>query len=106
MKILFDHGTPAPLRHAFDVRTWSLPPTRWGWTKLDNGALLNAAETEFDVLITTDQNLQYQQNLPQRTLAILVLSTTSWPRIQSQAAIVAAAVDRLRPGDFVELTID
>ena len=77
-----------------------------GWTKLDNGALLNAAEAEFDVLITTDQNLQYQQNLPRRTLAILVLSTTSWPRIQAQAAIVAAAVGRLRPGEFIELTID
>jgi hypothetical protein len=77
-----------------------------GWTKLDNGALLNAAESAFDVVITTDQNLQYQQNLPRRTLAILVLSTTSWPRIQAQAGIVAAAVGRLRPGDFIELTID
>jgi hypothetical protein len=44
-----------------------------GWTELDNGSLLTAAESGFDALITTDQNLRYQQNLSRRTLAILVL---------------------------------
>jgi hypothetical protein len=104
MRILFDHGTPAPLRHALAAHA-VVTAYEMGWTNLDNGALLSAAEAEFDVLITTDQNLQYQQNLPRRTLAILVLSTTSWPRIQLQVTMVAAAVDRLRPGDFIELTI-
>ncbi len=48
-----------------------------GWAELDNGALLKAAETDFDLLVTTDQNLHYQQNLDGRRIAILVLPTTS-----------------------------
>jgi len=74
-----------------------------GWTELDNGALLSAAEAEFDALITTDQNLRYQQDLSGRRLSILVLPTTSWPRIQAHVEQVAAAVNALRPGDVVEL---
>ncbi len=73
------------------------------WTGLDNGALLAAAEAQFDALITTDRNLRYQQNLTGRRLAILVLPTTSWPKIRDHAAQVAAAVDALRAGDVVEL---
>ena len=74
-----------------------------GWDDLDNGALLKAAETRFDALITTDRNLRYQQNLTGLRLAILVLPTTSWPKIQVHEERVSAAVDALRPGDFVEL---
>ena len=76
-----------------------------GWTELDNGALLRAAEMEFDALVTTDKNLRYQQNLTGRRLAILVLPTTSWPKIQAHEAQVADAVNALRPGDFAELTL-
>jgi hypothetical protein len=103
MKILFDQGTPVPLRRELsghDVVT----ANEQGWSILSNGDLLQAAETAFDALITTDQNLQYQQNLTGRRLAILVLPTTSWPRIQRHAALVVAAVNSLRPGDFRELT--
>jgi len=74
-----------------------------GWTALDNGMLLARAEAQFQALITTDQNLRYQQNLTGRRLAILVLPTTSWPTIQTHAAKVAVAVNALRPGGFVEL---
>lgn len=73
------------------------------WTELDNGALLRAAEAHFDALITTDQNLRYQQNLSGRRLAILVLPTTSWPKIRAHQAQVIAAVNALRAGDVVEL---
>jgi hypothetical protein len=66
--------------------------------------LLARAESEFEVLITTDRNLRYQQNLAGRRLAILVLPTTSWPTIQVRAGQVLAAVNALRPGDYVELT--
>jgi hypothetical protein len=72
-----------------------------GWTELDNGALLKAAEVEFDAYITTDQNLRYQQNLSEYRLAILVLPTTSWPKIRAQ---ILTAVNALRPGDVVQLT--
>jgi hypothetical protein len=56
------------------------------WADLDNGHLLAAAEAEFDALITTDQNLRYQQNLAGRRLAILVLPTTSWPTTSLSAS--------------------
>jgi hypothetical protein len=75
-----------------------------GWSALGNGDLLRAAEEDFEAFITTDRNLRYQQNLTGRKLAILVLPTTSWPRIQAHHVEVVAAVNRLRPGDFHELT--
>jgi len=103
MKILFDHGTPAPLRRALPGHAVSTA-YEMGWTELDNGALLKATETDFDALITTDQNLRYQQNLTGRRLAILVLPTTSWPKIQAHETDVVAAVNALRPGDVIELT--
>jgi hypothetical protein len=102
MRVLFDHGTPIPLRLALTNHTVSTAYDM-GWADLDNGALLKAAETRFDALITTDQNLRYQQNLTGLRLAILVLPTTSWPKIQAHEERVAAAVNVLRPGDFVEL---
>lgn len=75
-----------------------------GWHELENGALLAAAEAEFDALITTDQNLRHQQNLSQRRLAILVLPTTSWPIIEQHVTEVAAAIASLQPGELRELT--
>jgi len=104
MKILFDQGTPAPLRHALsshDVAT----AYEMGWSQLANGDLLHAAEASFDALITTDLNLRYQQNLGGRRLAILTLWTTSWPKLQVHLPKIAAAIDELRPGDFVELSL-
>ena len=76
-----------------------------GWATLENGDLLSAAESSSDALITTDQNLRYQQNLTGRRLAVLVLPTTSWPLIQRHLPKVIAAVNALRPGEFLELTI-
>ena len=76
MKILFDHGTPAPLRRHLAGHEISTA-YEMGWAQLSNGELLAAAEKAFDVFITTDQNLRYQQNLTGRTLVILVLPTTS-----------------------------
>ena len=103
MKILFDQGTPAPLRQALTGHTISTA-YEMGWQGLDNGALLNAAEAVFEVFITTDQNLPYQQNLTGRRLAILVLPTTSWPTIQAHISEVVAAVNGLVPGQLQELT--
>lgn len=103
MRILFDHGTPAPLRRALTGHTVSTA-YEMGWTELDNGALLKAAETDFEALITTDQNLRYQQNLTGQRLAILVLPTTSWPKIRAHEGEVVAAVNALSAGDVVELS--
>ncbi len=102
MKILFDHGTPAPPRRLLAGHT-VITAYEMGWAKLDNGDLLEAAENAFDALIATDQNLRFQQNITARKLAILVLPATSWPRIQKYGSRVAVAVDALRPGDLMEL---
>jgi len=64
-----------------------------------------AAETKFDVFITTDQNLRYQQNLSGRTLAILVLPTTSWLKLRGLTEIILSELNKLQPGEYRELTI-
>ena len=75
-----------------------------GWAGLSNGDLLARAEAEgFAALITTDQNLRYQQNLVGRKIAVVVLMTTSWPRIRVEVAWVAQALDNLRPGGYEEI---
>ena len=77
-----------------------------GWATLKNGDLLRSAEERgFEVLLTTDSNLQYQQNLTARRIAIVVLSTTSWPRIRVVAELVASRVTAAVLGSYVEISI-
>ncbi len=104
MKILFDQGTPVPLRRQLAGHTIDTVYEQ-GWATITNGRLLTIAEQEgYDVLITTDQNLRYQQNLTGRRLAILVLGSTSWPRIRERVDSVQAAVDTSTPGAYHELS--
>lgn len=105
MKILFDQGTPVPLRRHLPEHTVATAYEQ-GWSNLANGELLSTAERDgYELLITTDQNLRYQQNLAGRQIAILVLTSTSWPRIQQQLPRILAAVAQLTPGVYVEVTI-
>ena len=98
MKILFDQGTPVPLRR-FLAAHEVITAFERGWGTLQNGDLLRAAEAEgFAAIVTTDQNLRYQQHLPGRRLAILVLLTTDWRRIRQAADSVVTAVSVLAPG--------
>ena len=102
MRILFDQGTPAPLRHhliGHDVST----AYEMGWSGLKNGDLLAVCEKNFDLFISTDRNLHYQQNLEGRQVAILILPTTSWPKIQKRAREIIAVLDQMQPGDYLEL---
>ena len=94
---------PAPLRSTLTAHIVSTA-YEMGWTQLDNGALLQAAEEEFDALITTDKNLRYQQGLKGRRLAILILPSTSWPKLQAYLPQIVTAIDALKPGDVRELT--
>jgi predicted nuclease of predicted toxin-antitoxin system len=103
MRILFDQGTPAPLRTFLKNHTVKTA-TECGLDDVNNGDLLAAAETDFDLLITTDQNLRYQQNLTNRRIAILVFTTTSWPQIRAGVDRVIEAVDGMKPGDYRELS--
>lgn len=102
MRVLFDQGTPAPLRRALAPNEVSTT-FELGWSDLENGDLLRAAEGRFDVFVTTDQNLRYQQNFSGRQLAILVLPTTNWPEIQRHQGEVASAVNSLQAGECREL---
>ena len=103
MKILFDQGTPVPLRRVLSAHEVATAYER-GWGEKQNGDLLQAAETEgFEIIVTTDHNLRYQQNLGGRRLAILVLMTTNWRNIRAHTDYVVAAVSALRPGDYREL---
>lgn len=104
MRILFDQGTPAPLRDHLSGHSVETAYEK-GWSTLRNGELLAKAEAGFDVLVTTDRNLRYQQNLAERRIAILVLPTTSRPRLQRIAREIAAAVDSLKPGQYLEVPL-
>jgi hypothetical protein len=71
-----------------------------------NGELLRQAENDgFEVLVTTDQNLKYQQNLAPRKIGIVVLTTTSWPRIRKHVATVVDAVGSATPSSYIEIAI-
>ena len=104
MRILLDHGTPAPLRRALAGHSVATTYEK-GWATLTNGALLTVAEDAFDVFVTTDQSLRYQQNLAGRRLAILVLPTTSWPRLRPHAALIAQAIASLGAGELQEWSL-
>lgn len=102
MRILFDQGTPVPLKQYFPEHQIQTA-FELGWARLTNGELLAAAEEQFDVLITTDRNLQYQQSLADRRLAILVLPTTSWPKLRVRAEEISEAITTLKTGEYREL---
>ncbi|MDT5124201.1 MAG: hypothetical protein QOC96_3683 [Acidobacteriota bacterium] len=103
MKILFDQGTPVPLRNHLPHHSVETAYEK-GWSNLQNGELLARAEADgFDALITTDQNLRHQQNLMGRKISVVVLLTTSWPRIKPHLAPVVQAIDQLHPGSYEEI---
>ena len=105
MRILFDQGTPVPLRR-YLAHHWVDTAFERGWSNLQNSELLEASEQDdYQLLISTDQNLRYQQNLSDRQLAVIVLLSTSWPRIQLQVDDIQAAVDGIAPGGYMEIPI-
>ena len=105
MKILFDHGTPSPLRIHLSQHSVDRSAER-GWELLDNGELIQKAEDEgYEVIVTTDQSMRYQQNLTGRRLAIIVLMSTAWPRVQNSIGEIRTAIEDARPGQVREVPI-
>ncbi len=100
MLILFDQGTPVGIReslHGHVIKT----AQEQGWNRLLNGELLRQAEEAgFDVSLTTDKNLVYQQNLSERKIAIIVLGRSRWSLIERVLERVVAAVDAAKPGTY------
>lgn len=105
MKILFDQGTPVPLRRYLLGHTIDTAYEQ-GWAELSNGDLLTLAEQAgYELLVTTDRNLRYQPNLADRQIAIVVLMSTSWPRIQKTIDRIRAVVDAISSGEHQEVPI-
>ncbi len=103
MRILFDHGTPRPLRGylaGHDVDT----ANERGWAELSNGELLDIAEEAgYDVLITADQSIRFQQNLAGRHLSILVLGSNRWPIVRPNVAEIRSAIEVLGTSELIEV---
>lgn len=105
MLILFDNGTPAPLRYALKGHT-IVEAIERGWDGLVNGELLaNAEAAGFEVLVTTDKNMRFQQNLRGRKIAFVVLGNSQWPVLRRYVERVVVAVDEAKPGSYTEVDI-
>ena len=103
--MILDESVPQKLRLLIEGHT---VVTTWfqGWSGLKNGALLNAAETEgFDLFITADQGLSYQQNLKGRKMALVVLSTNNWSFIKACVAWILEAINAATPGSITRVEI-
>jgi len=105
VRVLFDQGTPVPLRNFLNPHQIETVFER-GWSMLTNGALLTQTEEAgFDVFVTTDKNLRHQQNLSTRRIAIVVLSSTSWPRIQRAVVFIKEVIETTLPGSLNQVSI-
>jgi hypothetical protein len=98
MRVLFDQGAPVPLAEFLVGHTVSTS-AREGWSRYQNSDLLNAAEAAgFDVLVTTDKNLRYQQNLTVRKIAIIVLLKQQWPSRATTRVRLISITNSSAPG--------
>jgi len=105
VRVLFDQGTPVPLRELLAQHDIAVAYER-GWSMLTNGELLDVAERAgYEVFVTTDSRLRYQQNLSARRIAIVCLLSTSWPRIRRTIGTVTAAIEASSPGSYAEVEI-
>ena len=105
MKILFDNGTPKPIARSLTGHEVTFA-RRIGWHELGNGELIKKAEEAgYEVLLSTDKNIQYQQNLTGRKIAIIILGNQQWPLVKLHLDKIAAAVDAATPGSFAEVDI-
>ncbi len=105
MLILFDQGTPRGIAKALVGHTVKEARLQ-GWDTLANGELLTAAEAAgFHLLLTTDKNIRYQQNLSNRQIAIVVLGKARWRLIRPKLADILTAVNAATPGSFTFVEI-
>ena len=105
VRVLFDQGTPVPLRR--HLTDWVVETAyERGWSRTRNGDLLAIAEANgFVVLVMTDMNMRYQQNLTGRRIAIVALSTTSWPRIRLAIDAVRQSISQAAEGAYIEVIV-
>jgi hypothetical protein len=105
MLVLFDHGTPRGIARSLHPHTIKEAKAQ-GWDTLTNGELLRVAEEAgFDLLLTTDKNLRFRQNLRGRKLAIVVLSNSRWRLVCRALDSIATAVNAAKPGSYTVVEI-
>ena len=105
MKVLFDNGTPKPIAKSLIGHDVSFA-RQIGWHELTNGELIRQAENAgYDVLLTTDKNIRYQQNLTSRKIALVVLGNSRWPTVERHLVKIVAAVEECVPGSYIEVEI-
>lgn len=106
MKIILDESAPQKLRLLIDSRHMVVTTWFQGWSGLKNGALLAAAEEAgFELFITADQEISYQQNLTGRRIALLVLSTNNWAVVRERVQAIADAIETTTVGGYLFLDI-
>ena len=104
MKILLDECVPWPIHRLLSNHSCTSVQAQ-GWSGIRNGDLLELAEVEFDLFITSDQNIRYQQNLAGRRIAILEFSTNDLRRLQAARSLIEAAIGEMQSSDFKQLSI-
>jgi len=104
VKILLDESVPRLLKLRLPQLNISTVQ-EMGWTGVQNGELLAEAEEHFDVLITADRNLRYQQNLSGRKLAILVLPSNQVPLVTRLVPVVETLLITIQPGAIVDVPL-
>ncbi len=105
MKVLFDHNTPRRLRQHLPEHSVDTARER-GWAELSNGNLLTQAERNgYEVVVTADQSMSYQQNIARKQVGVVVLFSNRWPDVQLRIAEIRAAIDGIRPGELREVPI-
>ena len=104
MKVLFDHNVPHKLRHLL-IGHRICTADEMGWAELENGELITVAESSgFEVVITGDKNLSYQQNWKNRSLALIILTTNNWNIVKYDTDAVGAALETAAPGSIQIVT--
>ena len=105
MRILFDHGTPSGIARELAGHEVTEAIER-GWDRISNGELLKLAEEHgFELLLTTDKRIRYQQNLTGRKIAIVVLGNSKWRVVRLYLDRVVLSVNAAMPGSYAEVKI-
>jgi hypothetical protein len=105
MRILFDQGVPRGLTASLPIHEVT-EARELKWERISNGELLKLAEDAgFDLLLTTDKNVRYQQNLADRKISIVVLGNSPWWLVRRHLDAIAAAVTAATPGSYTEVEI-
>lgn len=104
MNVLLDECTPRIVKKRLAGHTIRTTQ-EMGWGGYKNGDLLASAEAHFEVFITTDKNLRYQQNIKGRKLTVLVLPSNQVPVVEALIPAIESALMTIRAGDFIEIPL-